>query len=202
MRILHLSDTHGQHTALASLPDADIVIHSGDFTLAGTEQEAIDFMNWFCDLPHAHKVFIAGNHDVCMLDAAVEGLPGDVHFLRNSGVTIEGLNIYGVPMFIEYDLSGEDKKYIHAIPAGADIIVTHQPPADILDFSDNIHYGSRLLREKIMEVKPLYHLFGHIHGSYGTAKENNIIFSNAAIVDEEYHLRHAPKLFEIKKQKL
>ena len=51
MTILHLSDTHNQHRQLTDLPDADILIHSGDFTMAGTEQEAIDFLNWFCDLP-------------------------------------------------------------------------------------------------------------------------------------------------------
>lgn len=48
--ILHLSDTHSQHRRLTQLPDADILVHSGDFTMNGSEQEAIDFMNWFCDL--------------------------------------------------------------------------------------------------------------------------------------------------------
>ena len=30
------------------------------------EQEAIDFMNWFCDLDYPHKIFICGNHDDCL----------------------------------------------------------------------------------------------------------------------------------------
>lgn len=51
MRILHLSDTRGCHHRLKDLPEADVVVHSGDFTMTGTEQEAIDFLNWFCDLP-------------------------------------------------------------------------------------------------------------------------------------------------------
>ena len=38
MKILHLSDTHGKHLELPPLPDADIVIHSGDFTFAGSEE--------------------------------------------------------------------------------------------------------------------------------------------------------------------
>lgn len=45
--ILHLSDIHGQHRRLSKLPDADVIIHSGDFTMAGTEQEVFDFINWF-----------------------------------------------------------------------------------------------------------------------------------------------------------
>ena len=69
MKILHLSDTHGQHKNLRSLPEADVIVHSGDFTFAGSEEEAYDFMNWFCNLPYEHKVFIAGNHDMCMYGA-------------------------------------------------------------------------------------------------------------------------------------
>ena len=74
MTILHLSDTHNQHRQLTDLPNADILIHSGDFTIVGTEQETIDFLNWFCDLPYRHKIFIAGNHDNCLYGATLSGL--------------------------------------------------------------------------------------------------------------------------------
>ena len=37
MRLLHISDTHGRHKELQRLPDADILVHSGDFTLDGKE---------------------------------------------------------------------------------------------------------------------------------------------------------------------
>ena len=40
MKILHLSDTHGCHRRLRDLPEADVVIHSGDFTMNGSEAEA------------------------------------------------------------------------------------------------------------------------------------------------------------------
>ena len=33
MKILHLSDTHGYHRRLQASPEADIVIHSGDFCM-------------------------------------------------------------------------------------------------------------------------------------------------------------------------
>lgn len=29
----------------------------------GSSSEALDFMEWFCGLPYAHKIFVAGNHD-------------------------------------------------------------------------------------------------------------------------------------------
>ena len=31
MKILHLSDTHGRHGSLKDLPEADVLVHSGDF---------------------------------------------------------------------------------------------------------------------------------------------------------------------------
>lgn len=34
MTILHISDTHGKHHQLRELPLADILVHSGDFTMA------------------------------------------------------------------------------------------------------------------------------------------------------------------------
>lgn len=35
MIILPLSDTHSQHRRLTRLSDADILVHSGDFTMNG-----------------------------------------------------------------------------------------------------------------------------------------------------------------------
>lgn len=101
MTILHLSDTHSQHRRLTELPDADILVHSGDFTMNGSEQEAIDFMDWLCDLPYPHKIFICGNHDACLYRAKIDGLDENVHYLCNSGVVIDGVKFYGVPMFME-----------------------------------------------------------------------------------------------------
>lgn len=35
MRILHISDTHGCHRHLKNLPEADVIVHSGDITMTG-----------------------------------------------------------------------------------------------------------------------------------------------------------------------
>ena len=83
MKILHLSDTHNCHRLFRDLPEADVVVHSGDFCMAGSEQEALDFLNWFCDLPYKHKIFICGNHDECLYEASIEGLDSNVHYLCN-----------------------------------------------------------------------------------------------------------------------
>ena len=69
MKILHISDTHGKHHQLRDLPEADVVVHTGDITEDGTEEEVKDFIEWFCSLPYKHKIFIAGNHDDCLYGA-------------------------------------------------------------------------------------------------------------------------------------
>ena len=56
MNILHLSDTHGAHRSLGNLPEADVIVHSGDITMNGSSSEVLDFMRWFIALPYAHKV--------------------------------------------------------------------------------------------------------------------------------------------------
>ena len=80
MKILHISDTHGCHRRLHNLPQADIVVHSGDFTMNGSEQEALGFMNWFCDLPCPQKIFICGNHDDSLCGATIDGLDSNIHY--------------------------------------------------------------------------------------------------------------------------
>ena len=47
MKILQISDTHNRHNELTNLPEADVIIHCGDFTEQGTEEEVLDFLNWF-----------------------------------------------------------------------------------------------------------------------------------------------------------
>ena len=197
MRILHSSDTHGCHRRLHDLPQADIVIHSGDFTMNGSEQEALDFLNWFCDLPYPQKIFICGNHDECLYGATIDGLDGNVHYLCNSGIEIEGLKFYGVPMFMGDCISDRQIKHYANIPDDTDILITHTPPFGILDFDDNINYGSEELLSRISVVQPRLHLFGHIHSQHGTTVLNGTTFSNGAIMNANYSNFRMPNLIEL-----
>lgn len=194
MRIFHLSDTHGKHKLIKGLPSADVIVHSGDFTFAGSEDEAFDFINWFCDLPYKHKIFIAGNHDFCMHGAdGIEGLPDDVHYLCNSGVEIEGLHFYGVPLFMEDVMDLSLNKYYASVPSSTNVLVTHQPPygfGDCADYgSGKKHMGSMQLRESITHLPFLKcHLFGHEHDAVDITDHEGIIFSNASVMDDKYNL--------------
>ena len=197
MKILHISDTHGCHRRLHDLPQADIVVHSGDFTMNGSEQEALDFMNWFCDLPYPQKIFICGNHDECLYGATIDGLDGNVHYLCNSGIELEGLKFYGVPMFMGDCITDRQTRHYANIPDDTDILITHTPPFGILDFDDNINYGSEELLSRISVVRPRLNLFGHIHARHGIKVFNGITFSNGAIMNADYSNLEKPNFIEI-----
>ena len=186
MRILHLSDTHGLHQRIKDMPEADVIIHSGDISNNGTEEEVLDFLNWFIDLSYPHKIFVTGNHDLCLWDAeGIEGLPDNLHFLQDKSVTIDGVNFFGLAY----------NHFEKMIPASADIVITHEPPVMIQDESAGIHWGNSPLRNLIFDIKPRYHLFGHAHNGYGATKQDGIVFSNAAQLDDMNKLVRKPRLF-------
>lgn len=201
MRILHLSDTHNLHRQLSALPAADVIVHSGDVSYAGTGPEVMDFIEWFGALDYKYKIFLAGNHDSCLdgksatLIQAL--LPEGCYYLCNTGIDIEGVKFWGVPFFFSEELSGDYIDGIARIPVDTDVLVSHRSPQGILDISDGYTYGCPDLRQKVLDLRPRYHLFGHIHDAYGVEKSAHTTFANAALVDEDYQLVNAPLVFDV-----
>ncbi len=189
MTILQISDTHNRHGLLKHLPAADVIVHCGDFTDYGTEAEALDFLNWFIALPHRHKLFVAGNHDLCLWDALdIEDLPQGVHFLQDRGCEIDGVKFFGLAY----------NHPVGLIPDDIDVLVTHEPPAMILDVTFGAHWGNEPLRGRVFQVSPRYHLFGHAHEDNGTVTEAGIVFSNGSVLDNRYNVAYPPRLFRYK----
>ena len=201
MRILHLSDTHNLHRQLTNLPDADVIIHSGDCSMEGTGKEIIDFIEWFGALDYRYKIFIAGNHDYCLEGKKVEViqcyLPENCFYLCHSGITICGIKFWGVPFFFSDEESSEYLNMITQIPTDTDILISHRPPLGILDNTNNITYGCPDLLLKVLAIRPAYHLFGHIHKAYGIEKSKYTTFANASMVDEDYKLLNSPFVFDM-----
>ncbi len=182
MKILHLSDTHNKHHLLKDLPKVDIIIHSGDVSEDGTESEVLDFLNWFCDLDFPHKIFVAGNHDLCLDGGQIEGLPENCYYLCNSGVEIEGVEFWGVPYFLSNELNGDTVKLVAKIPTNTDVLISHRPPYGIFDFDDGNNFGCVDLLQAVQKIRPKYHLFGHVHKDYGIEKSLHTTFVNASLV--------------------
>jgi len=208
MKFVVISDTHGQHAGL-KLPKGDVLMHAGDISSRGKRDEVLDFLNWFKELPHKYKIFIAGNHDFLFEDLPEEEIkamiPDNVIYLCDSGVSIENIKIWGSPVtpwFFDWAFNRqrgtEIAKHWNLIPNDTDILITHGPVFDKLDRT--IH-GERVgcidLLKKVEHLRPKIFICGHIHEAYGTQEQNGIKYINASVLDERYRLKNQPLVFEM-----
>ncbi len=206
MRIVCISDTHGQHGNL-TVPPGDLVLHAGDFTKRGTQLEVREFLHWFARLPHRHKVFIGGNHDFFLEKSPAlfaEMIPANCHYLNDSGIEIEGIRIWGspiTPFFYDWAFNrhrgAEIRQHWDLISPATDLLITHGPAYGMLDQTFlGAHVGCEELRQTIQTVKPRLHLFGHIHEAYGQHLAGETLFVNASVVNLQYRLCNLPQIVE------
>ena len=199
MRIVHLSDTHNQHRQLHDLPEADVIVHSGDAAGLGNK-DISDFFVWFCALHYKYKIFVKGNHDSRLQtnNFIQSYFPSNFFFLYNSGVTINGVKFWGLSN--SYFSKNEKKecfpKMFAKIPSDIDILITHRPPYGILDKSYK-SLGCIYLRQAVLKSSPRYHLFGHVHEAYGIEKVNETTFVNASLVNEKDELTNKHVVLDI-----
>ena len=213
MKIIAISDTHGQHHALKQLPAGDMLIHAGDISRNGKENQVLDFLYWFAKQDYQYKIFIAGNHDFFFEreDASYiqQLIPEDILYLNDSGIEIEGLNIWGSPVqpwFYDWAFNrarGTDiQQHWDLIPAQTDLLITHGPPMGILDATvRREHVGCAELMQTVEKIKPQAHVFGHIHEAYGRQQVNETTFINASVLNLHYQLTNAPVVFELESKK-
>ena len=199
MKIVCISDTHLQHDF--SIPDGDLLIHAGDGTGLGSLPEIRRWFEWLVALPHRHKLVIAGNHDKSFENGPFEArrlittyLERGITYLQDSGCAIGGLKFWGSPWqpwFYDWAFNlerGEPlRKKWALIPDVTDVLITHGPPAGLLDrCPDGRRVGCDELRSRIDRLKLRLHVFGHIHCENGTTNVNGTTFVNASICDESY----------------
>ena len=105
-----------------------------------------------------------------------------------SEATKQLLSEISYQLFKEKGFAQVGVRDIAAIPGDTDVLITHRPPARVLDFDGGIHYGANELLYKVCSIRPRLHLFGHIHAAFGTELYNGVLYSNAALVDAGYNL--------------
>jgi len=213
VKLILMSDTHAQHREI-NVPNGDVLIHAGDFSFDRYGQievkAAYDFFQWLGDQPHKHKILVAGNHDFVFEKSVLvaKTLPESITYLEGGDVTLEGLKIWGgpwTPRFFDWafnvDRGAPIKRFWDMIPDDTDVVVTHGPPAGILDVGSakfgSISAGCEELAVAIERVKPKLHVFGHFHPSYGTVKKNGVTYVNASVVNEQYKLANKPVVFNL-----
>jgi len=203
MRIVCISDTHGKHDAVL-VPPGDVLIHSGDFS-TGPERSVVAFNNFLATLPHPHKIVIAGNHDQLLeREPDKKNLITNATYLVDERIDIDGVVFYGSPYTMKFHgafqvSKGEEAtRKFDSIPNETDILITHGPPHFIGDRTwTMVNAGSSELALKIKQVKPLVHLFGHIHEGYGIYHESETMFVNASIANFAYRSWNKPIVFDL-----
>jgi calcineurin-like phosphoesterase family protein len=218
-KIVCISDTHNFHRDV-DVPDGDILIHAGDFTLTGSIGEVIEFNDWLGTLDHPYKIIVAGNHDRCLGESGILGLKIFTNgiYLERSGLDIDGIKFWGAPMTPAFNgmrggltfytnSKNEAKRVWRGMPKKTDVLITHGPPFGILDevieypyhdYKVIRHCGDGMLASKVIANKPKYHIFGHIHEGYGRfTADYGTKFINCSVVNEAYNLKNRPIVIDL-----
>jgi Icc-related predicted phosphoesterase len=198
-----LSDTHGWHKK-CECEGGDIILHAGDASSRGTRQEMLNFFDWYGKQKYDHRIFVPGNHDWECEDEPEEMKKAceenGIILLNDSGVTVKGVKIWGSavqPTFCDWafnrDRGPKIQKHWDLIPKDTEVLITHGPPAGILDMTT---YASGDPREgvgcdnllKTMEkLNVRLHVFGHIHEARGITYKKETTYINAAFLDRMYY---------------
>jgi Icc-related predicted phosphoesterase len=201
LRIVLISDTHECHRNV-NVPDGDILVHAGDFTLFSQSYAAIrDFNVWLGELPHRYKLVIPGNHEYFLEeDRSSRSLLSNATLLIDESIEIEGLRFWGSPTTPLYGVAfglseATDRRNAYArIPGDTDVLITHTPPYGLLDV--NLHTGSHEgcseLFEAVKRIQPSLHVFGHIHGAHGTLMAGATTFVNASLAGLDGGIAYSP----------
>jgi Icc-related predicted phosphoesterase len=204
VKIVALSDLHGYLPR--NVPSADLAIFAGDIcpevrgsaqpgrhAIAGLAQ--IDWLRttfapWLEQIDAKTIVLVWGNHDYAG-EMSTHDLPKmRAQILTDHGIEVDGVSIYGSPWtFMAPDVWAFDAPesqidaYLAAAPDRVDILVTHGPPAGVLDrLVSGERVGSHAIKRAADRLDPRLHIFGHIHEGRGQQGRNY----NVSVLDEHY----------------
>jgi hypothetical protein len=150
---------------------------------------------------------IAGNHDRCFETdpEAARPLTHGLTYLQDSDVTIDGLRFWGAPWqpwFLSWAFNLQRGPEIAQkwalIPDDTDVLITHGPPATILDETyDGRPVGCEELLRTVQRITPRLHAFGHIHESYGAQVVGSTLFVNASACTLRYKPKQLPVVVDL-----
>jgi Icc-related predicted phosphoesterase len=209
---IHVSDENRKRQI--DLPEGDLLIVAGDLTAIGTLAQLQAF-NRYLESQSGKFTYkplvIAGNHDFVLesnREEAVRSLTAAT-YLQDEFIEIDGIKFYGspwTPPFYDWAFmkgGPEARERWDLIPEGLDVLITHGPPLNILDFCGT-HVGCAELLDVVtneLSSPPQFHVFGHIHEGYGDYINKNTQFFNVAICNERYIAVHPATVFEVMPQR-
>lgn len=199
LRIVALSDTHGQHEK-AEVPHGDVLVHAGDF--GGHSLAAVmTFLHWLERQPHENKVLTAGNHDGAVKLVPMREMCADrgITYLEHEAAEVAGLKWFGspyTPRFGSWSFMigrGMLRLVWAMIPDDVDVLITHGPPHLTRDLNrEGESVGCADLTARLRSLQrpsehALLHVFGHIHESAGYDEwPNGSLSKNVAFLDRDH----------------
>lgn len=211
MKICHTSDTHQE---FPDIEKCDILCHTGDYsflprqsTLNKQIRELEDFNDKLARKAHNANIilFVPGNHDFIFEsnpDLAREILT-NATVLMDEEIVIDGIKFYGTPSqppFCGWAFNHDSELRAHKyknIPDDTWVLLTHCPPYGILDQCPG-SVGCPILGSRIDQIGSIrYHMFGHIHESYGKEQNGMTIHVNSSYMDGCYFPCNDPQVVEI-----
>lgn len=209
MRIVIISDTHSNYIS-DLLPEGDILLHAGDFSISGSVPEVAKFNEECGKVLHkyTHGIYICpGNHDFL-----AEHNPNlcreiltNANLMIDEELVINNIKFYfspHQPVFFDWAFNQEPEdleRYWSLIPDDTDILITHGPAKHRLDWVPRGQFvGCEHLEARIEQLHNLkLHCFGHIHYGYGWEFHKNRLYVNAALCDHKNWIANDPIVIDI-----
>jgi len=147
MKIIGISDMHGQLPDPGVFPEGDVLCIAGDISPLKAQRNPPQmiswlrkrFINWIEDLPIKKVFLVAGNHDFVFENpefkeeaiSSLNILSTKITYLEDSSAEYEGKVFYGSPWVIGpkgWAFYDEDlDNIVKTMPIDADVCIFHQP---------------------------------------------------------------------------
>lgn len=229
MRIVALSDQHGH---LPEVPPCDLLVVAGDVcpdylgtSFAGDAPEVQKSWfdeharRWLAQAPATHKILTWGNHDWCGQacrfdrDSPTARPASGIQILVDAGTEVpaagRSISVWATPWSREFDRwafmkTPEELAQLYAgIPAGIDILMSHQPPYGHGDRYESPgsgeieHLGSPELLAAIARIRPRLVICGHLHAGYGHSVYQGVPIWNVSVVNDDYQMVRLPTVIDV-----
>lgn len=196
LKCVAVSDTLGRRFPI---PDGDVFIHAGNFTVTGTKREFKEFNSWLKALPHKHKLVVPGSNDYLAQSDPRQAreLLTEAKLLLDATVVIEGRRFHGTPYArargdSAFGMSKEEAKdYWRSFAAAhknLDVLITNCPPGGILDGNEfgRATGDMEMWYAELDYIRPKYHAFGRCLDQGGKRNYGSVNAINCAMLNQKF----------------
>ena len=186
MKILVVSDVENKYIwdffDKSKFNDIDCVISCGDL-----KSSYLSFLVTMLAVP---VFYVHGNHDKNYVYDPPEGCD----CIEDTVINFKGVRIAGLGGSIEYNggtfqyteekMKKRVKKLIKICKSPIDILVTHSPTYELGDEPESqCHMGFKSFYSLYEQLKPTYHLYGHVHFTYSINVKRSMSYNDIKLIN-------------------